>query len=112
MSKKVNFDTLRSLAHGSISGSYAAIGSALTHTPKQMVITNATDGDMIISDDNTNATGKMFMPAGSSRIYDFTSNAFQKIDDDWVMEIGTIMYAKQSSAPPLGGVYLEYVYGT
>lgn len=112
MSKKVNFDTLRSLSHTGISGSYAAIGSALTYTPKQMVITNATDGDMIISDDNTNSTGKLFMPAGSSRIYDFTSNAFFGIDDNWVMAIGIIMYAKQSSAPTKGGIYLEYVYGT
>ena len=110
--KKVNFDTLRSIAFGGISGTYAAIGTALTVLPRIVCITNATNAGMIISDDNTNATGKLYIPAGGFKLFDLTANMDSNKDDSLVMEIGTIMYVKQVTAPTSGGVYLEYIYGT
>lgn len=110
--KKVNFDTLRSIAFGDISGMYAAIGTALTVLPRIVCITNDTNAGMIISDDNANSVGKLYIPAGGFKLFDLTANMDSNKDDSLVMEIGTIMYVKQVTAPTSGGVYLEYIYGT
>ncbi len=109
--KRVYFDTLRSIAYGDTSSSYAAIGSALTVEPRIICITNDTDAGIIISDDNTNATGKLFLPAHSFKLFDLTANLVAGKDDGFVIAKGTIIYVKQASAPTTGGVYLEYLYG-
>ncbi len=109
--KKVYFDTLRSLAFGDISAVYAAIGTALTVEPRIICLTNNTNAGMIFSDDNSNATGKLFIPAGGFKLFDLTANLVSGKDDGWVIAIGTIMYVKQVSAPTTGSVYLEYLYG-
>lgn len=110
MAKKVNLDTLRSLAFGGISGVYAAIGSAFTVAPRIVCITNGTNGNLIISDDNTNATGKLILLAGTFKLFDFTANIKPRDDDDFVMAKGTILYVKQETAPTSGSVYVELVY--
>jgi len=110
--KKVNFDTLRTLAFGDISGTYAAVGTALGNNPRIICITNATDAAMIFSDDVTNAVGKLYLPANSFKLFDFTANINPGNDDNFVMANMTIMYVKQLTAPTTGAVYIEYVYGT
>ena len=110
-SKKVKFDTLRTIAFGSISGTYAAIGSATTVNPRTICITNDTDAAMIVSDDNTNSTGKMYLPARSFRLYDLTTNERQTRDDSFEIGKNVTMYIKQySGAPTTGVVALEYLY--
>ncbi len=108
--KKVYFDTLRSLAFGSISGSYAALGSALTQNPRIICFTNKTQGDMILSTDNTNADGQIFLPAGSFKLYDLVANLIPAKDDSFVIGKGTQFYVKQVTAPVSGAVYIEVVY--
>ncbi len=110
--KKVYFDTLRSLAFGGISGVYAAVGSATTIEPRIICITNDTDAGMIFSVDNTNATGNLYLPRGSFKLFDLTANLVDGKDDGFVIAKGTTIYVKQSSAPTTGAVYIEYVYGT
>ncbi len=110
--KKVYFDTLRSLAFGSISGTYAAVGSALTVEARIVCFTNKTQGDMIFSTDNTNSDGMIFVPAGAFKLYDLTANLVPGKDDSFVLAKGTQFYVKQSTAPTSGAVYLEFVYGT
>jgi len=109
--KRVYFDTLRSLAFGGISGVYAAVGSALTVEPRIICLTNNTDAGMIFSDDNTNTTGKLFLPPGTFKLFDLTANMVPGKDDSFVIAKGTIIYVKQASAPSSGGVYLEYIHG-
>ncbi len=109
--KKVHFDTLRSLAFGSISGTYAAIGTATTVEPRIICITNDTDASMIFSDDNTNSSGKLILPKGSFKLFDLTANLVPHKDDSFVIGKGVIWYVKQVSAPGSGAVYIEYVYG-
>ena len=110
--KKVKFDTLRSIAFGDTSGTYAPIGTILTVNPRLWRIINNTDGDMIVSDDNTIADGKMFIPSNSFVLYDFEANLNVVKDDNFEVSIGTIVYIKQSgTAPTKGSVYLEIVYG-
>jgi hypothetical protein len=108
--KKVNFDTLRSLAFGSISAVYAAVGSATTINPRIMCITNKTQGDMIFSTDNTNVDGQLFVPAGTFKLFDLTANLVPGKDDNFVISVGTIFYVKQVTAPVSGAVYIEYLY--
>lgn len=107
----VRFDTLRSLPFGSISGSYAALGTPLTRNWRVFRITNNTQGDMFISADGS--TDNLFVPARSSVVYDLATNAQNVQDTDWyVMQIGTQFYVKQSSAPVSGSVYIEGLYST
>ncbi len=108
--KKVYFDTLRSLAFGSISGTYAAVGAALTVNPRIMCITNKTQGDMIFSIDSSNATGQLFVPAGTFKLFDLTANLVPGKDDGFVIAEGTQFYVKQVTAPTSGAVYLEFIY--
>jgi len=44
-------DTLRTLANGSISGTYAAVGTPFTSPVRLICFTNNTDGDMLFTDD-------------------------------------------------------------
>lgn len=108
--KKVYFDTLRSLGFASISGTYAAVGSALTVEARIICFTNKTQGDMIFSTDNTNADGQILVPAGSFKLYDLTANLIPGKDDSFVVAKGTQFYVKQSTAPVSGAVYIENVY--
>lgn len=110
--KRAYIDTLRSLAYTGISGTYAAVGSAFTVNPRIICITNNTDGDMIFSDDNTNATGKLFLAKGSFKLFDLTSNLVAGQDDSMILAKGTIIYVKQASSPSTGSVYVELIYGT
>ncbi len=108
--KKVYFDTLRSLAFGGISAAYAAVGAAATVNPRIICITNNTQGGMIFSVDNTNATGQLFLPAGTFKLFDLTANMVPGKDDNFVIAEGTIFYVKQVTAPVSGAVYIEYLY--
>lgn len=108
--KKANFDTLRSLAFGSISGTYAALGAEFTENARIITLINNTEGDMIISTDNTVSAGELFLPSGATQTFDFTANLVPGKDDGFVMAIGTQFYVKQSTAPVSGAVYLEVVY--
>ena len=111
MAKKVYFDNLRTLGHAAISGSYAPVGAALTVTPRIICITNNTDGDMIFSVDSSNAVGNLFLAKGSFKLFDLTSNMNPHYDDTFEMAVGTYMYVKEVTAPTLGSVYVEYIYG-
>ena len=108
--KKVYFDTLRSLAFGSISGTYAALGTPFTQEARIICFTNKTAGDMILSTDNTNADGQIFLPAGAFKLYDLTANLVPGKDDNFVIAKGTQFYVKQVTAPVSGAVYIEDVY--
>jgi hypothetical protein len=65
---------------------------------------------MILSTDNTNASGQIFLPAGSFKLYDLTANLVPGKDDNFVIAIGTQFYVKQVTAPVSGAVYIEDVY--
>ncbi len=108
--KKVYFDTLRSLAFGSISGTYAAVGTPFTVEARIICFTNKTQGDMILSTDSSNASGQIFLPAGAFKLYDLTANLVPGKDDNFVIAKGTQFYVKQVTAPVSGAVYIEDVY--
>ncbi len=104
----VSFDNLRSIAFGSISGTYAPIGTPFAHEVRLICFTNTSDGDMFISDDGIN--DKLFIPKGAFKLFDLTTNKVSSCPL-WVLAEGTQFYARQSSAPTLGAVYIEALWG-
>ena len=108
--KKVYFDTLRTLAFGGISGTYAAIGGPTTINPRIICMTNDTDAGMIFTDDNTNASGNFYLPPHSFKLFDLTANMVPQDDDNFVIAVAKTIYVKEASAPSLGAVYVEYIY--
>lgn len=103
-----HFDTLRSLAFGGISGTYAALGSPLATNTRIFKLTNGTDGDLFVTLDGTN--NHIFLPAGSFTLYDLSTNSPPiNVTDNLVLAIGTQFSVKQSTAPTSGSVYLEAI---
>lgn len=102
-------DTLRTLAYTGISGTYATVGTPITKNWRTFKITNNTNGDLFISFDGTN--NNLFIPANSFTLYDLSSNGpnSQQIGE-MVVSIGTQIYAKQSTAPTSGAVWVEAFY--
>jgi hypothetical protein len=99
-------EPLRSLAFGSISGTYAGIGTAFAHPSRIMHITNTTDVLLTFSMDGVN--DHFVVPTNGFILIDITSNKANQVG---VMAIaqGTRIYVKGS--PTLGSVYLSTFYG-
>ncbi len=102
------FEALRSLAFGSISGSYAALGTKLLNPARIIKIVNTTDADVLISVDGT--ADHDIVPAGGFFLYDLTTNHAGNLQGFYFPQ-GTQFYVKQVSAPTSGSVYLTVVYG-
>lgn len=101
----VRFDAQRTLAFGSISGTYAALGGPTTHLMRILKIVNNTNGDMTISFDGT--TDNDFVPANSFVLYDFEANSYSQYD--FLLALNTQIYVKGTATS--GSVYAVMVYG-
>ncbi len=102
----VRLDTVRSLAFGGISGSYAAVGTPIQHNWREVHFINNTDGDVFFSADGIN--DNVFVPAGSFALYDIASNSNSSVGaTDLLFALFTQFYVKQSVAPTLGSVYVQ-----
>lgn len=107
---KVRYETLRSLAFGSIGASYAAVGSALANPVRILKVTNTTDADLLVSMDGVNNMD--IVAASGFYLYDFASNASEK-GGLLEQQANQIVYVKQASgAPTLGSVYVTVVYAS
>lgn len=106
----VRFETLRSIAFGAISGTYAAVGTAFVHSARVIAIDNTSDADLFLSFDGIN--NHLIVISHSGKIIDFSSNRTEPVG---VLEIpaNTIVYVKQTSgAPTLGSVYVTSMYAS
>lgn len=108
MKNRAELESLRSLAFGSISGSYAAVGTPFDYPSRLICFTNNTDGDMFFSRDGV--TDELFVAAGSFKLFDVSTNHRPVNEDDLVFRKGTQWYVKQSTAPSEGSVYIETLY--
>lgn len=98
---------LRSLAFGSISGTYAAIGTPLGQMVRIIHVSNLTDQTMTFS--FTGNTDHFVLPSGSFILLDLTANEIG--DGGWFVSEGTQLYVKQTSTPPTSGaVYVSAFY--
>ena len=110
MKTQADLEPLRSLGFGSISASYAAVGTSFEFPSRIVCFTNNTNGDLIFSRDNSISAGELFVAAGSFKLFDITTNHRPVNQDDFVFAVGTQWYVKQVSAPSSGSVYIETLY--
>ena len=100
-----DFDELRSLAFGGISGSYASVGTPTTKRLRAVCFINDTQGSMVFTNDVTK--DKIFVKSGSFKLWDIQSNMNAQFDDSYLFPIGTQWSVKQLEAPVNGAVYIE-----
>jgi len=107
--RKIKADTLRKVAAGSVTTSYAALGASLGNVWIQIVLKNTTDQTLWVSENGTDDHYEL--PAGTQEFYDFEANTTG--DTQSGKAIGTQFYVKAASgALPtsgsiiLGGQYL------
>jgi hypothetical protein len=105
---QAKMDAIRSVPFGSITGSFVALGTPLQFPARIACFTNTTDQDMFLSTDGS--TSQIFVPAGSFKLFDITTNHRPVNHDDFVFAIGTQFSVKYASAPSKGGVYIEILY--
>lgn len=110
MKTQADLEPLRSLAFGSISGTYAAVGTPSNHPCRIICFTNDTEGNVIFSRDPALVAGELFISAGGFKLFDISTNHKPSNQDDFVFEKGTQWYVKQLEAPVSGSVYIEMVY--
>ena len=103
---KAEFNAIRSLAFGSISGTYANVGTALTDPAAAFRVANNTDGDLLVSLDG-GVTDHLFVAAGNFVLYDIRANKRNKNQDDYVIPAQTQFAVKQVTAPTEGNIYIE-----
>lgn len=100
-------ETLRTLAFGSISGSYAAVGTVTANPWRIVFFTNTTDADLIVSW-NGGTTDHMIVPAGASASLDCAANGIFQYGT--FVAQGTQFAVKQVSAPSKGTFYIVGFY--
>jgi len=105
---EARFDSLRTLGFASITAIYQPLGTAISHNWREWKLTNATNGNMLISFDGIN--DNMFVPANSFTLFDITTNSNQSSSVGMMMSRGTQFLIKYSSIPTSGSVYLEGIY--
>lgn len=102
-------EPVRTVAFGSISGTYTAIGSAFANPVHWFMVQNLTDVAIMISWDGIH--DHFPLPVNGYVIMDVTANKTLTGGAFYVAQ-GTTFYVRQlSGGPTLGGVYLSIFYG-
>lgn len=96
------FDTLRSVAFGSITGTFATVGSALSFPARIIKFINTTNGDMEVSIDGTNVHDRV--PANGFSLYDISA-AHPAPGQSGMQEKISIYVREISGGPALTGGY-------
>jgi hypothetical protein len=105
----IRAESVRSLAFGSISGTYAAIGTAFANPITLMFIVNNTDALLTFTYDKLDASGKWVVPALSTMSIDIGANRTAHANTQ-SFPINTVIYVK--GAPTVGTVYISTFYPT
>ena len=106
---RIRYETLRSLGFASISGTYAAVGTAFANPVRILKITNTTDAALIISFDGVNNMD--IVAAKSAWIHDYCSN--KSINGGELdQSVGDRVWVKQVTAPTVGTVYVTVIYAS
>jgi hypothetical protein len=105
---RVNLDSIRSVAFGSITNAFLAFGTPLGHQTRMCRFVNDTDAGVFISTDGTNSM--LYLPAGSFILYDLCTNRENEAST-FCFPPGTQFYIKYNTAPSKNSVYLECLFG-
>ena len=104
---RIACEPLRSLAFGSISGTYAAIGTAFANPARILLVQNFTDVQMIFSFDGIN--DNFTLPSNGFLLLDLTAN--KTVTQGAFIAEGTTIYVSTGGSPSLGAVYVTTFYG-
>ncbi len=106
--QRVRFEDLRTVAFGSVTSGYTAVGTPTEHPVRLICFTNTTDKVILFSLDGVN--DMIVVPNGSFKLLDLTAN---KTSNDSILAISanTTIYAKYAAAPGSGAIYVEVLYG-
>lgn len=103
---RLAYEPERSLAAGSISSSYAAVGSAFSHPIRILVLQNQTDVAITFSLDGTNDT--ITLQSKIAFTFDVCANRTEQ--NSFIIASGTRVWVKGS--PSSGDVYISAFYAT
>jgi len=108
-SQRARFDDLRSLAFGSISGTYTLVGSKINVPIRMLEISNFTGVNLLVSTDGV--SDHTIIGAGTVKIYGIGSN---KSDAAGNLEVPpeSIYVKQESGAPTSGNVYVTVIYAS
>lgn len=107
---RVAFENLRSLAFGSISGTYVGVGTPFENPVRLICIDNATNANILVSTNGTD--DHTFVAANGFKLFDLGTN---RSETGSTLEIpsNTRVYVKQESgAPTSGTVYVTAIYAS
>lgn len=105
---RLRFEAQRSLAFGSISNAYAAVGAAMANPIRMLVLQNLTDVTLQFSFDGVADT--IPLPSSGAFAFDIATN--KTIGDGFFLAQGDRVYVKHlGSAPTTGSVYVTAFYG-
>lgn len=105
---RLRYEPGRSLAFGSITGTYAGVGTAVAHPIRQYIIQNLTDATVWFSLDGVN--DHFPLPANGLLINDIATN--QTFGQGFFLSEGDRLYVKQLGTPTTGSVYFSVAYGS
>jgi len=108
LSIRMRAEPLRSLAFGSILGSYVQIGTPLNHGASQILVQNLTDSLMGFSFDGI--VDHFVLPAGGFFLSDIASN--KALGQGLFLPKGDGIWVKFIVAPAAGSIYFSSFYGS
>lgn len=100
-------ETERTLAFGSITGTYAKVGSVTANAAIQFILQNQTDVAVSFSIDGTNSM--ITLAAGSVFTSDVQTNRSDR-SELMMLPQGTQFWVKTAGSPSLGGAYISIFY--
>jgi len=108
ISIKLKADPCRSLDRTLIVANYTAVGTALTHAARLILVQNLTNVAVWFS---INGVDNHFpLDAKSHMVLDITAN--KTIDSGFFMGEGDCLYVKRLGTPSSGAVYFTVFYGS
>jgi len=106
---RIGVEALRTVAFGSVTSSYAAVGSATTDMIRLVAFNNGTNQSLLISLDGT--TDHFRVVGNGFKLLDLTTNRVR--DDGLFIAKGTTFYIKDEGvAPTSGSFWIEALYAT
>jgi hypothetical protein len=102
---RVQFNPLGTVAFGSLTGSYTALGPPMPGHARVVKFSNSTNQDVLISADGV--TDHLRVATNSFVLFDFSSNKIQ--EDGLFVQKGDQFYVKYAAAPASGNVWIEVI---
>lgn len=104
---RVKVDPVRELDNGSISGTYASVGTPIAEHVRLLSLNNGCDEDLYVSLDGVNDHFRV--ASNGFKLFDFSANKIR--DDGLFLASGTQIYVKEVSASvTTGNFWVEVIY--